>query len=83
MCGWAGAAVMGAVLGICCINPDGGDYGVWLQQASQQQCHSTAAALPCRAGAAIVAWTLHELLVAGLLCNCSVTLCLLGRCMSG
>jgi hypothetical protein len=29
---WVGAACLGAVLGVCCINPDGGDYNVWLQQ---------------------------------------------------
>eukprot|EP00882_Tetradesmus_deserticola_P011759 GHRQ01012444.1.p1 GENE.GHRQ01012444.1~~GHRQ01012444.1.p1 ORF type:complete len:167 (+),score=36.57 GHRQ01012444.1:727-1227(+) len=29
---WVGAALLGAVLGVCCISPDGGDYGVWLQQ---------------------------------------------------
>ncbi|KAF6256745.1 hypothetical protein COO60DRAFT_85532 [Scenedesmus sp. NREL 46B-D3] len=29
---WVGAACLGAVLGVCCINPDGGDYSAWLQQ---------------------------------------------------
>lgn len=32
MGGWALAACVGSVLGVCCINPDGGDYSVWLQQ---------------------------------------------------
>lgn len=35
MCGWLGGAVMGAVLGFCCIDPDGGDYGVWVPQVEQ------------------------------------------------
>ncbi|KAF8070981.1 nitric oxide synthase [Scenedesmus sp. PABB004] len=29
---WAGAAVLGAVLGVCCMNPDGGNYSDWLPQ---------------------------------------------------
>jgi hypothetical protein len=32
---WLGGAVMGAVVGFCMINPDGGDYGEWLPQLQQ------------------------------------------------
>ncbi len=33
--GWAGCIAVGAVLGFCCINPDGGDYGVWVPDVQQ------------------------------------------------
>lgn len=32
---WLGGAIMGAVVGFCMINPDGGDYGEWLPQVQQ------------------------------------------------
>lgn len=32
MASWAGGACLGAVLGVCCINPDGGDMAEWLPQ---------------------------------------------------
>jgi hypothetical protein len=44
---WALAGVMGAVLGCCCINPDGGDYNVWVPQVRAVCCvllHAVAAA---------------------------------------
>lgn len=33
--GWGGCMAVGAVLGFCCINPDGGDYGVWVPEVQQ------------------------------------------------
>lgn len=33
--GWAGCLAVGAVLGFCCINPDGGDYSVWIPEVQQ------------------------------------------------
>lgn len=29
---WLACGALGAVIGCCAINPDGGDYGVWLPQ---------------------------------------------------
>ncbi|KAI8468034.1 MAG: hypothetical protein J3K34DRAFT_523242 [Monoraphidium minutum] len=31
--GWVGAAALGAVVGLCCFNPDGGEYSEWVPQA--------------------------------------------------
>lgn len=33
--GWGGCIAVGAVLGFCCINPDGGDYSVWVPEVQQ------------------------------------------------
>lgn len=44
MGGWALAACVGSVLGVCCINPDGGDYSVWLQQVRAAGLAAAAAA---------------------------------------
>lgn len=29
---WVACGALGGIIGCCAINPDGGDYGVWLQQ---------------------------------------------------
>lgn len=34
-CSWFGGLCVGAVVGICRFNPDGGDYTVWLPQVEQ------------------------------------------------
>jgi hypothetical protein len=31
---WVACGALAAVVGFCCINPDGGDYGVWIPQVS-------------------------------------------------
>eukprot|EP00877_Chromochloris_zofingiensis_P007615 jgi/Chrzof1/3106/Cz12g12070.t1 len=33
--GWVGSAIVGAIVGLFCFNPDGGDLNVWLPQVEQ------------------------------------------------
>jgi hypothetical protein len=38
---WVACGALGAIIGCCAINPDGGDYGVWLPQVRVQSTHSS------------------------------------------
>jgi hypothetical protein len=36
---WVACGALAAVVGFCCINPDGGDYGVWIPQVRGRNCN--------------------------------------------
>lgn len=46
---WVACGALGAIIGCCAINPDGGDYGVWLPQVRMTAPLTTAAGATVRA----------------------------------
>jgi len=32
---WAGCFALGSVVGVCCVDPDAGDYGAWEQEVAR------------------------------------------------
>lgn len=44
---WVACGALAAVVGFCCFNPDGGDYGVWIPQVSSAAVDAVLTAVTC------------------------------------